>query len=49
MKKFYESPKSLTVVIGLHGRLLDNMSPGPHDDEIGAREHSNVWDDLDEE
>ena len=45
MKKFYESPKSLTIVIGLHGRLLDNMSPGPDDDEIGAREQKNNWND----
>ena len=47
MKKFYESPKSLTVVIGLHGRLLgDAMSqdePGITPGE--AREQKNNWND----
>jgi len=49
MKKIYESPESLTVNIGLHGRLLkDIMSQGDDGEEPGfVREHS-VWDDDDE-
>ena len=47
MKKFYESPKSLTVSIGLHGRLLDgtNMNPGGPDVPSGTREQKNNWND----
>ena len=40
MKKIYESPESLTVVIQAHGRLLDMMSPGGDDDPPGAREYN---------
>lgn len=46
MKKFYESPKSLTIVIGLHGRLLENVvSQGDDEDTPSAREQKNNWND----
>jgi hypothetical protein len=46
MKKIYESPESLTVIIQMHGQLLDVMSPGGDDEPPGAREHnSHIWDD----
>ena len=50
MKKIYESPESLTVNIGLHGRLLDDViSPGNPGDDPLAREYNNsIWDDEDE-
>ena len=46
MKKFYESPKSLTVNIGLHGRLLENMSQGGNGGQPGfSREQKDNWND----
>ena len=45
MKKIYESPKSLTVVIQAHGRLLQNISGIGGGGEGMAREQKDNWDD----
>ncbi len=47
MKKIYESPKSLTVIIQLGGLLLDGspVTPGNPGDEPAAREHKGSWED----
>ena len=50
MKKIYESPESVSILIGLHGQLLDNMSEGEPGGTPGwAPEHnSSIWDNGDD-
>ena len=47
MKKFYESPKSLTVVIQAHGILLEDSPIHSGDDgqDPLTREQKNNWND----
>ncbi len=47
MKKIYESPESLAVNIGLHGRLLDDgvLSTGDPNVPADTREYNSIWDD----